>query len=68
MITENVSTLEIHRLTREQYERALEAGTIKDNALYLTPDDEIDLSNYFTKEEVNNAIEAAIGLAIGGSY
>ena len=39
MITENLSTLKIHKLTQEQYNRALAAGNIDNNAIYLTPDD-----------------------------
>ena len=39
MITENISTLKIHKLTKEQYERELAAGRIDENALYLTPDE-----------------------------
>ena len=39
MITENLSTLKIHNLTQEQYERELAAGRIDENALYLTPYD-----------------------------
>lgn len=38
MITENVSTFKIHKLTQEQYESALAAGNLDENALYLTPD------------------------------
>lgn len=38
MITENLSTLKIHKLTQEQYDRELEAGNIDGSALYLTPD------------------------------
>lgn len=53
MITENVSTLKIHKLTQAQYERELEAGRIDENALYLTPDEEIDLSPYATIEQMN---------------
>lgn len=40
MITENVSTLKIHKLTQAQYDRELAAGNIDENALYLTPDKE----------------------------
>ena len=40
MITENLSTLKIHKLTQEQYDRALEAGNIDESALYLTPEKE----------------------------
>lgn len=38
MITENLSTLKINKLTQEQYNRELESGNIDENALYLTPD------------------------------
>lgn len=39
MITENLSTLKINKLSQTQYERELAAGRIDENALYLTPDD-----------------------------
>lgn len=58
MITENLSTLKIHKLTQEQYDRELSAGNIDANALYLTPDEDVDLSGYATQEQVNTAIEA----------
>lgn len=48
MITENLSTLEIHKLTQEQYDRELAAGNINDTALYLTPEEE-----GVSKEEFN---------------
>lgn len=41
MITENLSTLKIHNLTKEQYERELAAGRIDESALYLTPYEEV---------------------------
>ena len=53
MITENLSTLKIHKLTQAQYDRELEAGRIDENALYLTPDEEVDLSGYATIEQLN---------------
>lgn len=71
MITENLSTLKIHKLTQAQYERELEAGRIDPNALYLTPDEVIDLSKYVTKEELGAAIQEAlntIGFAEDGEY
>lgn len=58
MITENLSTLKIHKLTKAQYERELDAGNIDENALYLTPDEEINLSGYATEDYVENAIAA----------
>ena len=38
MITENLSTLKIHKLTQAQYDREFAVGNIDPNALYLTPD------------------------------
>jgi hypothetical protein len=46
MIIENLSTLKIHKLTQEQYDREFAAGNIDENAIYLTPDEGIDLSPY----------------------
>ena len=57
MITENLSTLKINKLTQAQYERELEAGRLDPNALYLTPDEEIDLSEYAKKTEVETMID-----------
>lgn len=53
MIIENLSTLKINKLTQEQYERELEAGRIDETALYLTPDDEADVGNYATVEQLD---------------
>lgn len=39
MITENVSTLKIHKLTKKQYEREFKAGNLDANALYITPEE-----------------------------
>lgn len=51
--TENLSTLKIHKLTQAQYDRELAADRIDENALYLTPEEEIDLSAYATIEQMN---------------
>lgn len=56
MITENLSTLKIHKLTQEQYDRELAAGNVEETALYLTPDK--------TDEAISN-IELKIG---SGNY
>lgn len=60
----NLSNLIINQLTTSQYNEALSAGTINDNELYLITDDDTMAS----KDYVDNAISAAIGTAIGGSY
>ena len=49
--------MKIHKLTQAQYDRELAAGNIDSNALYLTPDEEVDLSGYATRDEVSSAIE-----------
>lgn len=41
MLTENLSTLKINRLTQEQYDREKASGTLDDTALYFTPEEEI---------------------------
>lgn len=41
MITENLSTLKINKLTQEQYEREKNAGRLDGAALYLTPEKKI---------------------------
>ena len=56
MITENVSTLKIHRLTQAQYDRALADGTLEENALYLTPDSNTE--GYVTEDDLNTAMTA----------
>ena len=56
MITENLSTLKIHKLTQAQYDRELDAGNIDESALYLTPDVE-----YQEKH-----ITATVTLAVSG--
>ena len=56
MITENLSTLKIHKLTQAQYDRELAAGNIDESALYLTPEEEIDLSPYATVELLNTKV------------
>ena len=58
MITENLSTLKIHKLTQEQYDREFAAGRIDENALYLTPDEDIDLSEYVTINQLNSKADA----------
>lgn len=46
MITENLSTLKIHKLTQSQYERELATGNIDKNALYLTPEEDCSIPTY----------------------
>lgn len=41
MITENIPTLKINKLTQEQYNREYKAGNISETAMYLIPDTNI---------------------------
>ena len=46
MNTKNLSSLQIHKLSEEQYRRVVESEQYDENALYLTPDaDEIYIIN-----------------------
>ena len=52
MITNDVSTLKIHKLTQAQYDRELAAGRLDENALYLTPDEDIEISDVSGLQEI----------------
>lgn len=52
-VSEVLSTLKIHKISQEQYDQELANGTLDDNAIYLTPDEEVDLSGYATIEQLN---------------
>lgn len=43
MTVENLQTLKIHELSFEQFKRLVEAGEYDETAIYLTPDEGIDL-------------------------
>ena len=48
MKTENLPILKIHKLSQAQYDRELAAGNIDETALYLTPDEPVDMSQFVT--------------------
>ena len=50
--SEVMQTLKIYRLTQEEYDQAMANGTLEENALYLTPDEEFDLDGYVTIEQL----------------
>lgn len=67
MITENLLTLKIHKLTQAQYDRELEAGNLDDNALYLTPDEGIAIDTTLTQSGIpadSKAVGDAIALKV----
>lgn len=62
MITENVSTLKIHKLTQTQYNRELANGNLDTNALYLTPDEVTPIENGGTNATTPTNARANLGL------
>jgi hypothetical protein len=50
--TQTLPTLQIHKLTQEEYDQKVDNGEIDKTAIYLTPDEEIDLSKYATIESL----------------
>lgn len=54
MITTNLSTLKIHKLTQAQYDNAVSNGTIDENTLYLTPDEESNSPTAYPENGVQN--------------
>lgn len=65
MITENVSTLKINKLTKAQYERELAAGRIDENALYLTPDNILSISEGGTNATTEKDARTNLGFTYG---
>lgn len=58
MIKDTLSTLKINKLTQAQYDTALAAGTIQDNELYMTPDDnELDTTSFLRVSDVGSAVD-----------
>ena len=41
MITKNLPTLKINKLSKDQYDRALASDRIEDDEIYLIPEDEV---------------------------
>lgn len=63
MITENLSTLKIHKLTQAQYDRELANGSLDEMAIYLTPYDPPIPDNTLTKDGIA-ADAKAVGDAV----
>ena len=58
MIIENLTTLKINQLTQAQYEAALAAGTVNENELYATPDNnELDTTTFLRVSDVGSAVD-----------
>ena len=50
MITENISTLKIQKLTKDQFQNGLENNILDDTSIYLTP---VEIKDYALKSELN---------------
>ena len=58
MITENLSTLRIHKLTQKQFDRESAAENLEKTALYLTPDTSITPWQSDTEYKVGDVVYA----------
>ena len=57
MITTDLTTLKINKLTKAQYEAALAAGNINENELQMTPESESEsCGDYATKSDLNTHV------------
>lgn len=64
MITENISTLKIHKLTEKQFNREKEAGNLDTNAIYLTPDEGVYADQTYSPTSSNAQSGKAVAEAI----
>lgn len=60
MITKDITSLKIHKLSQEQYDRELEAGRIDANAIYLTPYDDNNANIFVQPDEPVGAEEGTL--------
>lgn len=58
MIIKDVSTLQIQKLTQEQYENALENNQLNDNSIYLTP---IEIKDYALRSDLDTKADLVNG-------
>jgi hypothetical protein len=67
--TENLFNLKIHKLSQEQYDRELVAGTLDEHALYITPDENYtnNFSSVLVGSETISAADSEGILVIGSS-
>ena len=58
MITNNLSTLKINKLTQAQYDAAVQAGTINEDEIYMTPDNnELDTTQFLRVSDEGSAVQ-----------
>ena len=73
MITKDLNTLNIHKLSKEQYEHELAAGTIDEDALYITPYDDgtavgKSMEGLVVSPSLNQSVTAGTGAEIFNDY
>lgn len=61
MITTNMPTLQIHKLSQEQYDAAKAAGKIDENAIYLTPDAPEPIPTFSVTDDGNGNVTITLG-------
>ena len=66
MITENLSTLKIHKMSQNQHDREREAGRLDPTAIYLVPDNDVDVSSAISTHNTSTNAHADIRLLIEG--
>ena len=58
MITENISNLKVQKLTQEQYDTALQNGTLDNNSIYLTP---TEIKDYALRSDLETKADLVDG-------
>lgn len=58
MITENISTLKVQKLTQEQYDTARQNGTLDNNSIYLTP---TEIKDYALRSDLKTKADLVDG-------
>lgn len=58
MITENISTLKIQKLTKDQFQNGLENNILDDTSIYLTP---VEVKDYALKSDLNTKADLKDG-------
>lgn len=58
MIIENIPTLKVQKLTQEQYDNALQNGTLDNNSIYLTP---TEIKDYALRSDLDTKADLVDG-------
>lgn len=58
MQIKNLNNLKLNKLTQAQYDKELAAGTLNPDEIYLTPEEELDLSGYATVKQLEDKADS----------